>query len=141
MADRRHAEVSEILGRQLREACLIDRVFPECLLVASRPRPRSQAEIPMDSHTWPHSSTSDNRRHVPRMRNSVYPSLRGYTRSLAVKCWYRRANAGREPNDPHSLLARRRGNQVRIQGPCRDAGVAAIAPGFAMLKKQARFTH
>jgi hypothetical protein len=28
-----------------------------------------------------------------------------------------------------------------IQGPCRDVGVGAIAPGFAMLKKQARFTH
>ena len=50
MADRRHAEVCEVLGRQLGEACLIDRVFPECLLVASRPRPRSQAEIPM-GHT------------------------------------------------------------------------------------------
>jgi len=28
-----------------------------------------------------------------------------------------------------------------IQGPCRTFGVGAIAPGFAMLKKQARFTH
>ena len=28
-----------------------------------------------------------------------------------------------------------------IQGPCRDVGVGAIAPGFAMLKRQARFTH
>ncbi len=34
MADRRHAEVSEVLGGQLGQDCLIDRVFPECLLVA-----------------------------------------------------------------------------------------------------------
>ncbi len=31
MADRRHAEVPEVLGRQLGQACLIDRIFPECL--------------------------------------------------------------------------------------------------------------
>jgi len=34
MADRRHAELSEVLGSQLGQGCLIDRVFPECLLVA-----------------------------------------------------------------------------------------------------------
>lgn len=34
MADRRHAEVFEVLRGQLGQDCLIDRVFPECLLVA-----------------------------------------------------------------------------------------------------------
>ena len=58
MADRRHAEVSEVLGGQLGQACLIDRVFPECLPVAF------QAEVAqpgrdihgVHTHTWPHSS-------------------------------------------------------------------------------------
>jgi hypothetical protein len=36
MADRRHAEVPEVLGRQLGQACLIDRIFPECLPIAFR---------------------------------------------------------------------------------------------------------
>ena len=46
MADRRHAEVCEVLGRQLGKACLIDRVFPECLLVAFQ----AEAAQPGSSH-------------------------------------------------------------------------------------------
>ena len=34
MADRRHAEVCKVLGRQLGQAYLIDRIFPECLPIA-----------------------------------------------------------------------------------------------------------
>jgi len=57
MADRRHAEVSEVLGGQLGQDCLIDRVFPECLLVAFQ----AEAAQPgtnihgIHTHTWPHS--------------------------------------------------------------------------------------
>jgi hypothetical protein len=57
MADRRHAEVSEVLGGQLGQDCLMDRVFPECLLVAFQA---------IHTHTWPHSSTGYSRRHVGR---------------------------------------------------------------------------
>ena len=68
MADRRHAEVSEVLGGQLGQDCLIDRVFPECLLVAFQ----AEAAQPgrdihgIHTHTWPHSSTGYSRRHVGR---------------------------------------------------------------------------
>ena len=66
MADRRHAEVSEVLGGQLGQDCLVDRVFPECLLVAFQ----AEAAQPgrdihgVHTHTWPHSSTGYSRRHV-----------------------------------------------------------------------------
>jgi hypothetical protein len=102
MADRRHAEVCEVLGRQLGEACLIERIFPECLFVAFQVGAAQPGRDTHGSHThtWPHSSTSDNRRHVPRMRNSVYPSPRGCTRSLAVKRSYRRAKPGAGPTIP-----------------------------------------
>ncbi len=68
MADRRHAEVSEVLGSELGQGCLIDRVFPECLLVAFQ----AEAAKPgtnihgIHTHTWPHSSTGYGRRHVGR---------------------------------------------------------------------------
>ena len=68
MANRRHAEVSEVLGGQLGQNCLIDRVFPECLLVAFQ----AEAAQPgrdihgVHTHTWPHSSTGYSRRHVGR---------------------------------------------------------------------------
>jgi len=41
MADRRHAEVPEVLGRQLGQACLIDRIFPECLPIAFQAEARA----------------------------------------------------------------------------------------------------
>ena len=59
MADRRHAEISEVLGGQLGQDGLVDRVFPECLLVAFQ----AEAAQPgrdihaIHTHTWPHSST------------------------------------------------------------------------------------
>ena len=68
MADRRHAEVSEVLGGQLGQVCLIDRVFPECLLVAFQ----AEAAQPgrdihgVHTHTWPHSSIGNSRYHVGR---------------------------------------------------------------------------
>ena len=68
MADRRHAEVSEVVGGQLGQDCLIDRVFPECLLVAFQ----AEAAQPgrdihgIHTHTWPHSSNGHSRRHVGR---------------------------------------------------------------------------
>jgi hypothetical protein len=68
MADRRHAEVSEVLGGQLGQDCLIDRVFPECLLVAFQ----AEAAQPgrdihgIHTHTWPHSSNGCSRGHVGR---------------------------------------------------------------------------
>ena len=34
MADRRHTEFPKVLGGQLGQDCLVDRVFPECLLIA-----------------------------------------------------------------------------------------------------------
>ena len=58
MADCRHAEVSEVFGRQLGEACLIDRIFLECLPIAFQ----AEAAQPgrdihgVHTHTWPHSS-------------------------------------------------------------------------------------
>src|SRR5262249_6444048 len=58
MAERRHAEVSEVLGCQLGQARLIDRIFPECLPVALQ----AEAAQPgrdihsVHTHTWPHSS-------------------------------------------------------------------------------------
>ena len=64
MADRRHAEVSEVLGSQLGQDGLIDRVFPECLLVAFQ----AEAAQPgrdihgIHTHTWPHSFTGYSRR-------------------------------------------------------------------------------
>jgi hypothetical protein len=89
MADRRHAEFSEVLGRQLGQDCLVYRVFPECLLVAFQ----AEAAQPgrdihgVHTHTWPHSSAGDSRRQLrepvgrpspvkppTRMRNSAYPS-------------------------------------------------------------------
>ena len=58
MANRRHAEVSKVLGAQLGQGCLIDRVFPKCLLVAFQ----AEAAQPgkdihgVHTHTWPNSS-------------------------------------------------------------------------------------
>jgi len=85
MADRRHAEVSEVLGGQLGQDCLIDRIFPECLLVTFQ----AEAAQPgkdihgVHTHTWRHSSLIiaaappglRRRSSRPsRMRNSVYPT-------------------------------------------------------------------
>src|SRR5215210_7228084 len=73
MADRRHAEVSEVLGGQLGQDCLIDRVFPECLLVAFQ----AEAAQPgtdihgIHTHTWPHSSTGYSRRHVDHVSRAL----------------------------------------------------------------------
>ena len=59
MADRRHTEFSEVLGGQLGQDCLVDRVVPECLLIAFQ----AEAAQPgtdihgIHTHTWPHSST------------------------------------------------------------------------------------
>ena len=68
MADRRHAEISEVLGGQLGQDGLVDRVFPECLLVAFQ----AEAAQPgrdihgIHTHTWPHPSNGYGRRHVGR---------------------------------------------------------------------------
>jgi len=64
--DRRHAEVPEVLGRQLGQACLIDRIFPECLPIAFQAEAAQPGRNVHDvhTHTWPHSSAGDNRRLV-----------------------------------------------------------------------------
>jgi hypothetical protein len=68
MANRRHTELSEVLGGQLGQDCLIDRVVPECLLVAFQ----AEAAQPdtdihgIHTHAWTHSSSGYSRRHVGR---------------------------------------------------------------------------
>jgi hypothetical protein len=50
MSDRRHADVFEVLGCQLRQNCFVDRVLAECRLVLSEveaPQPTSEV------HHWP----------------------------------------------------------------------------------------
>jgi hypothetical protein len=45
MSNRRHADIFEVLGRQLRQNCSIDRVLAECRLVlreAKAPQPTSE---------------------------------------------------------------------------------------------------
>ena len=80
MADRRHAEFTEILGRQLGQDYLVYRVFPECLHVAFQ----AEAAQPgrnihgVHTHTWPHSSAGDRRRQLRepvgcRQRSSRLP--------------------------------------------------------------------
>ena len=65
MADRRHAEVFEVLGGQLGQDCLIDRVFSECLLVAFQAEVAQPLRDSMAfTRTWPNSSTGYSRRHV-----------------------------------------------------------------------------
>ena len=68
MADRRHAEISEVLGCQLGQGCLIDRVFPECLLIAFQAEAAQSGRNVhgIHTHTWPYSSTGYSCRHVGR---------------------------------------------------------------------------
>jgi|SRR6516162_6490616 hypothetical protein len=50
MPDRRHADVFEILGCQLRQNCFVDRVLAECRLVLSEAKaPQPTSEF----HDWP----------------------------------------------------------------------------------------
>ena len=66
MADRRHAEFFEVLGRQLGQDYLVYRVFPECPLVAFQ----AEAAQPgrdihgVHTHTSPYSSAGDSRRQL-----------------------------------------------------------------------------
>jgi hypothetical protein len=49
MSDGHHADVFEVLGRQLRQNCFIDRILAECRLVlfeAKAPQPTSEV------HDW-----------------------------------------------------------------------------------------
>jgi len=62
MADRRHAEVSEVLGGQLGQDGLIDRVFLECLLVTFQ---AEAAQPGRDIHRI-HTQTWTRRCHVGR---------------------------------------------------------------------------
>ena len=106
MADRRHAEVSEVLGRQLGEACLIDRVFPECLLVAFQ---AEAAQPGRDIHGF---TRTLGRTHqlVTTAGTSANEKL-----SLPQPAWMHtffgrealvpESQTGRGPNDPHALLA------------------------------------
>ena len=106
MADRRHAEVCEVLGRQLGEACLIDRVFPECLLVAFQ---AEAAQPGRDIHGF---TRTVGRTHplVTTAGTSANEKL-----SLPQPAWMHtffgrealvpESQTGRGPNDPHALLA------------------------------------
>jgi len=50
MSDRRHADVFEVRGCQLRQNCFVDRVLAECRLVLSEAKaPQPTSEV----HHWP----------------------------------------------------------------------------------------
>jgi hypothetical protein len=50
MSDRRHPDVFEVLGCQLRQNCFVDRVLAECRLVLSEAKaPQPTSEV----HDWP----------------------------------------------------------------------------------------
>jgi hypothetical protein len=71
MANRRHAEVSEVLGGH----CLVDRIFPECLFVAFQVE---AAQPGRDIHAIyrtlrRHSSAGCSRRHVGRSVGRALP--------------------------------------------------------------------
>ena len=109
MADRCHAEVPEVLGRQLGQDYLVYRVFPECLLVAFQ----AEAAKPgtnihgIHTHTWPHSSTGYGRRHVGRYVSRAPAGPRTKERAREGS-----PENGAQPDDPPALYrARRRGDE------------------------------
>jgi hypothetical protein len=112
MSNRRHTEVFEVLGGQLGQDCPIDRVVPECLLVAFQ----AEAAQPgtdihgIHTHTWTHSSTGYSRHGASlrqrsgrptRMRETQFTPPHGENHVFClVKCWYPRINAGRACEAP-----------------------------------------
>jgi transposase IS116/IS110/IS902 family protein len=77
---------------------------------------------------------------LPKPRLRLRESLRSFCIGCGSKGPKLDGHQRRPPCKQHSKLSEFPPTTGGIQGPCRDAGVGAIAPGFAMLKSK-RASH